>query len=141
MDTETRDAALRFLRESAVSHLATVWEGNPVGRAMQIARVDDDFTLWYATAAGSPKMRHLEGNPRVCVTASDGARDVRVFGRARVVSDQATRHGLWRDAWRRYFKFGKDDPQYVLLRVAPEAVEYRDLSRSLLPREVPLGVG
>lgn len=138
MNAETRGDALRFLREQAVCHLATVWEGNPVVRVMQIAQVDDDFTVWYATAAGSPKVAHLEDNSRVCVTVSEGTRDLRLFGRARLVSDQATRHGLWRDAWRRYFKFGKDDPQYVLLRVEPEAVEYRDLSRSLLPREVPL---
>lgn len=129
MEHELKSTALDFIRENPVCHMATVEDRQPFSRVMWTVRAEDDFTLWYTSAASSQKMRQLETNPAVCLTVYDRGRDARVFGRASLVDDRATKDRLWKDEWKVYFPGGKEDPEYTLVRVDPERVEYRDLKR------------
>lgn len=89
---------------------------------MHVARVDDDFTLWYCTFAKSNKVRQLALNPAVSISIASGSKDLRLAGTAQILTDAASRHELWQPQWRRYFPLGPEDPQYVILRVVIDSV-------------------
>jgi general stress protein 26 len=118
METEAHQAALAFLRANPMTHVATVDGALPQVRVMRVARVDDDFTLWYCTFAASNKVRQLALNPAVSISICDGAQDLRLAGSAQIVRDAEIRHALWQPAWLRYFPLGADDPQYVVMQVS-----------------------
>jgi general stress protein 26 len=120
-DTRTTEA-LEFLRKYPDTYLATVDGGTPWVRAMHVARVDDDGSIWYATALSSNKVAQIRRNPSVCLAVYADGRHCRVFGRAEVVMDAAAKHQLWEDSWRAYFG-GEADPEYVLLKVVPDRTE------------------
>ncbi len=122
MEDDLRQAALAFLRQNPLTHVATVDAGAPRVRVMHAAQVDDDFTLWYCTFAKSGKVRQLALNPAVGLSLCDGEKDLRLTGTAVVLRDAAVRHALWRPEWLRYFPQGPDDPEYVVLKVSVERV-------------------
>jgi general stress protein 26 len=130
MSDELINEALEFVREHPTSHLATVDNGKPTSRVMYCPRVDDDFTVWYATSAGSNKVRQIKANPAVCVVFYLESKYVRVLGAAEEVSDKSKTKELWENDWARYWKDGPEDPDYVLLKIKPEEVEFLDLTRS-----------
>lgn len=132
-----RNESLALAKSQTVSSLATVEDGKPWGRVMAHAQVDDDFSIWYATFSFSHKVRQLKKNNEICVTMNEEGKDIRIFGKAEILEDIPTKHKMWKDIWSRYFKEGKDDPTYVLIKVNAERVEYRDFDRyGIMPVEV-----
>lgn len=130
MSDDSKREALEFVREHPVSHLATVEDGEPWIRAMFSPRVDDDFTVWYATSGSSNKIRQIKSDRNVCTVFYDEARYVRVKGQAEVVTDEEMKADLWEDDWAKYWPKGKDDPDYVLIKISPTFVDYLDLTKS-----------
>lgn len=130
MSDSDRDFVLEFMRANRVSAVATVDGQQPVVRLMQTARIDDDFTCWFATGADSNKVRHLAANPHICLLYYAGETDVRVRGRVERITDQALRDELWEEDWKQYFSEGSTDPNYALLKTIPEQVEFRDTKRT-----------
>lgn len=124
--------AREFAQSAHVSVLATVSpEGQARARVMENARVDDDFTIWYVTDANSPKMQDIGHQPHVTVVMSNYQvkRDIRYYGNISVVTDQAIKDSFWKDAYQVYFKAGKTDPAYVILKFVPDSIEYRDIHK------------
>ena len=127
MPDDFKKEALDFVREHPTSHLATVENGEPWLRVMWAPKVDDDFTVWYATSASSNKIRHIKSDPNVCAVFYNEAKVIRVKGTAEVVTDDGIRAELWEDEWARYWPNGKEDPDYVLIKINPGLVDYLDL--------------
>jgi len=121
--------ALEFAREHPTSHLATVENGKPYVRVMHSPRIDDDFTVWYATSASSNKVRHIRANPQVCAVFHHEGKWVRVMGKAEIVTDLEEKGRLWEDDWARYWPDGKGDPDYILISIKAESVDYLDLTK------------
>jgi general stress protein 26 len=129
--------ALTFAKAQAFSTMATIENGKPWARVMAQARVDDDFSVWYSTFSFSNKVNQIKENDHVCITMNDGRKDIRIFGRAEIFDDRETKHKMWKDEWTRYFKEGKDDPGYVLVKVVAEKVEYRDMEKyGIMPVDI-----
>lgn len=132
MDHALKSEALSFAKEANVSVLATVSkDGHANARVMQNARVDDDFTLWYVTEASSLKVGEIRRDPRASIVMSNYKIkcDIRYYGAITVVTDQALKDAFWRDCYTMYFKGGKTDPAYVLLKFVPDRIEYRDINK------------
>ena len=129
MSEEAKKEALEFVGNHRTSHLATVEGDQPVVRVMEIVRIDDDFSIWYATGASSNKIRQIRSCPNVCITVCEAHTDLRVFGKAEVVDDREIKNQLWQDEWNQYWPKGKEDPEYILIKVSPEKVEYRDMEK------------
>ena len=53
-----------------------------------------------------------------------------MLGTAEVVQDEQTKAEMWEDEWQQFFTKGKDDPEYCLLKVSAETVEYRDQEKT-----------
>jgi general stress protein 26 len=100
-------------------------DGFPAARQMGTLVVDDDFTVWYATATTTAKCGQIEGNPKVtvywpiCDQCQPGFGHVIVRGLAELTEDQALRDRFWDDSFVKYFPQGKTDPTFILIKVKP----------------------
>ena len=126
MDKTLKEEALALARETGTAAIASVENDGPWIRIMAHAKIDDDFTLWYATFSFSNKIRQFEKNNRVCVVFYKNPFYLRLFGKVDMVRDQNLKGRMWRDQWMQYFKGGKEDPTYTLFKVIPEKIEYRN---------------
>ena len=124
--TEAIAAARALIEQSPISILITQdGEGFPSGRPMGTLAVDDDLTVWYATATTLPKCGQIGANPKVAVYWECLGEDmesygwVQVQGRAELTQDEALRHRFWQDVFERYFPQGQDDPTYILIKIVP----------------------
>ena len=130
MAEELRTSALEFIRAHRDVHLATVEGDRPHVRVMEVARTEDDFTIWFACGKSSAKVQQIGQCPNVAVSAYGDHKDLVVEGRAEVLDDQPTRREMWRDEWKTYFPGGPDDPEYCFIKVTAEAARYRDLKET-----------
>lgn len=115
-------------RQPLTAALATIAEnGAPWVRYVTI-RAEADFTLHFCTAHSTRKARQIEKNPMVHLTCGnllppDDSVYLQIAGQAELRADAATRHKYWQEGWRRYFT-GADDPDYVMVFIRPERIEY-----------------
>jgi general stress protein 26 len=127
MQAEMKEAALRLVRLNPHGLLTTVTEGKPRCRTMQTARIEDDFTIWFATYGQSGKVDQIRANASVCVSYYIPGIDLNVYGEATLLADQQLKDELWQDDWRKHFSGGKTDPNYLVIKVDPTRVEFRDI--------------
>ncbi len=124
------DEVVALANGNRVAAVANVVDGKPWVRLMSTARVTDNLELYFATYEWSTKVKQLEADPHVCLTYLDSkGRDARIFGKAEFLRDQETKDWLWRESWEQYFAGEKDDPAYIVMKVTPEKVEFRDHDR------------
>jgi general stress protein 26 len=130
MTDKIRKEAFEFLKKNPSSILSTVDGTKPVSRPMWAIKFDDDFTVWYSTAKSSKKMKQISKNSSVCLTFSSDQKMayIRIFGKAKEITDKKTKDAMWNDEWGQYYK-GKDDPQYTLLKIKPSKVEYTNFPK------------
>jgi general stress protein 26 len=118
----------KILEHPQTAALATITEnGAPWVRYVTI-RAGRDFTLNFCTALSTRKACEIAANPNVHLTCGvlnppDGSVFLQIAGRAEIRSDAATRINYWQKEWQRYFK-GPDDPDYIIVSVCPERIEY-----------------
>jgi general stress protein 26 len=129
MDEALKKEAIAFCQKHPISHWATVEDGVPYVRVMHTCMVEDDFTIWYAVGASSHKVRHVARSPKVSLVFYADNKDAFVLGKAEIVRDAQTKDALWRDSWIHFFPKGKADPEYLLIKITPEKIEYRDLKK------------
>lgn len=127
MQAEMKEAALRLARLNPHALFTTIADGKPRCRTMQTAQIDDDFTVWFATYGQSGKVDQLRANPSVCVSYYIPGIDLNVYGEAALLDDEQVRNQLWRDEWKKHFPGGKTDQNYLVIRVTPTRVEFRDV--------------
>lgn len=130
MSDELKRKALDFMRRNPVCHLGSLDNGAPVVRALQTARIDDDFTVWFATSATSNKVAQIRADSRVYLSYYHDVEDLHLAGRGEILDDQATKDELWWDMLARFFPGGSSDPDYVVLKVSPSSVAYRDFKNT-----------
>jgi PPOX class probable F420-dependent enzyme len=80
------DATARRLAESRNYWVGTVWpDGRP--HVWPVWAIWRDETLWFSASLRSRKVRNLQQNPQVVVTADDSEDPIVVEGRAEIVAD------------------------------------------------------
>ena len=109
-------------------------EGYPRARAMADLNVETDFVFRFATPLSSRKISEIRANPHMAVSYLEPASKdyVCVFGRGEIVMDDAARASFWRPDWERYWPQGRTDPDYAIVRVVGEAIEYFDMEQDRL---------
>jgi len=116
------EPAVAFLRKRPITYLATSDPAGPAVRAMVVAEVEDDGTIWYATGTYTNKVRQISKDPKVSISTWEQGKYLRVLGKAELVEDEAIKKKLWQDSWRTYFS-GSDDPTLVLVKIKPDKIE------------------
>ncbi|MCX6647241.1 MAG: pyridoxamine 5'-phosphate oxidase family protein [bacterium] len=128
MTEDIKKSACDFAKSNPTSHLATIENNKPHIRVMYCPRIDDDLTVWFTTSAASNKVRQIMANPDVALEFFDGGKTLKITGTAIILNDQAIKDELWEEDWTRYFKNGKEDPDYCIIKVKPVTAEYLDMN-------------
>jgi general stress protein 26 len=108
--------------------LATVTaDGRPWVRFVTL-RLADDLSLRIITGASTRKAAEIRVRPHVHLTVGalnppDDSAYLQIAGLAEITTDPSERRALWDDEYLRYFG-GPDDPEYVVIRVRPDLIEY-----------------
>ncbi|NKC33121.1 pyridoxamine 5'-phosphate oxidase family protein [Falsiroseomonas selenitidurans] len=135
-DQAARDKVWELIRDIEVATLVTVdAEGHLRGRPMRAVETEQfDGTLWFFTAAGSPKVEEIRQDERVLLAYAEPSDQnyVSISGTARVVRDAAQQKAMWSEPLRAWFPGGPEDPKAALLKVQVEGAEYWDAPSSTL---------
>ena len=105
--------------------LASVAGLRPKVRPVSPAAVDG-FTVYVASLRSSDKTAELAANPAVELCFLDDGHDqVRIEGRAELVTDAGVRREIW-DGYPllRRFLGSIDNPEFMLYRICPERVRF-----------------
>src|SRR3954469_20475497 len=119
--------------------LATLDGGQPRVRPVSPVRVDG-FTIYVANLRSYGKTREIAANPRVELCYLDDAHDqVRVTGRAEVLTDPAVLNEIWQGnpLLRRYLGT-PENPELIIYVIRPERVRFMR-EWALEYHDVPLG--
>ena len=105
--------------------LASVAGTRPKVRPVSPAAVDG-FTVYVASLRSSDKTAELAANPAVELCYLDDGHDqVRIEGRAELITDAAVRREIW-DGYPllRRFLGSIDNPEFMLYRICPQRVRF-----------------
>ncbi len=119
---------LKVISGMKLACLATIKDKKPWVRF--VASHNDGLTLYISTFASSRKARQIEINPNVHVTIGGSLGDlkspfVQIAGRASIRNDAKIRRKFWNKYMKKYYS-GPDDPEYVVIEVKPQIIEYMD---------------
>jgi general stress protein 26 len=129
MTNSSRRNLQDLIEDMDVAMMVTFSGGQkPHARPMQIAEVNDNGELYFATSMDSAKLRDIETDPQVMLIMQEGSAYVSITGAAHTSTDRELIDRLWSEAWQVWFPEGKDDPNIVILRIEPEDAEYWDNS-------------
>ena len=124
--SEALQAANETIRRAKFPMLATV---DPTGQArlrpVSPVRVDG-FRIYIANLLRYGKTAELAANPKCEICYLDDQHDqVRITGRAEVVTDAATLQSIWEsNALLRKYLGSPENPELVIYRVEPERVRF-----------------
>jgi general stress protein 26 len=137
-------AELKALAEAVIAadrfpHLATVDQGRPRVRPVSPVRTEG-FVVYVANLRSYHKTGEIAANPAVELCyLSDQHDQVRISGRAEVVSDRALLEDIWAEnPLLRHYLGTIDNPELLVYRVVPEQVRFMR-EWALDYHEVPLG--
>ncbi len=97
-------------------------------------------TLWFATGTTSPKMKHIQQDPRVDLQFQVAPPDfvhILVRGEAEIISDEAEKKRVWDVIdydLSQFWAGGPTDPNYTPIRIAPTRVELSKMFGSMEQR-------
>jgi general stress protein 26 len=119
-------------------HLATVDRGRPRVRPVSPVRTER-FTVYVANLRSYGKTGEIAANPAVELCYLSGEHDqVRISGRAEIVTDRALLEKIWAEnPLLRHYLGSIDNPELLVYRVAPERVRFMR-EWALEYHEVPL---
>ncbi|TAK35009.1 MAG: hypothetical protein EPO21_07840 [Chloroflexota bacterium] len=125
MDEETRHRVYQAAKRMGRAYLTTAVDEQPWVRPVQPAWDGNDLVI--ATWQGSPKIRHIQQNPRVQLfyEVDEAFQHLRVTGLAETVDDLAEKRRLWN-----CFEYdltpyfgAPDAPTFTLIRVRSTRID------------------
>lgn len=122
--------ALRFLAQEVIRRarfpmLATIDGDQPRVRPVSPVRVDG-FNIFVANLRSYGKTKEIEANPKVELCYLDDSHDqVRITGRAEIVTDRALLEEIWgaNPLLRRYLG-SLENPELIIYEIHPERVRF-----------------
>ena len=109
---------------------AAVATSSPSGPRVRMVHPSwEGDTLWFATGASSPKIAHMQSEPRVDIQYQVAPPDfihILVRGQATIITDEAEKKRVWDVIdydLSQFWPGGPTDPNYAPVRVDPERVE------------------
>ena len=106
-------------------HLATIDGGTPRVRPVSPVRTDG-FTVYVANLRSYHKTAEIAANPNVELCyLDDGHNQVRLTGKAAVLTDPALLEAIWNsNPLLRHYLGSPDNPQLIVYRITPSRVRY-----------------
>ena len=125
----TKEQLYEFIGEQKTAFISSVDEnGYPVTRAMLAPRVIKDNVMYFSTNTSSKKVAQFLNNNKACVYFYKRGRfkyqGVTIKGTVDVCTDQPTKDMIWRLGDSLFYKQGKTDPDYCVLKFTAIEAEY-----------------
>lgn len=121
------ELAHAVIKEAKFPMLATVGENSqPRVRPVSPVRVDSDFTIYVANLKSYHKTSEIAANPKVELAYLSPSHDqVRITGKAEVVTDEETLSSIWAsNPLLKQYLGGPDNPEFILYRTVPAKVRF-----------------
>jgi general stress protein 26 len=130
MAEDLRQKIIDVIDNGKLASVATVKDGKPWVRYMAFGRSGDGLELFSATFANSRKVLQVKNDKNIHLTFGGDSTNcmkpyINVVGTAEILDDDGAKNAVWCDELANYFQ-GPDDPNYVVLKVSPETIEYSD---------------
>lgn len=126
--SQLKKMILSVLRGQKLICLATLSNKKPWVRF--VVSHNEGLTLYVSSYLSSRKIKEIRKNPAVhAVVAKDissmKTAYVQIAARARIRTDKSIRRKLWHPYMNKYYS-GIDDPEYVVIEIRPQYIEYWD---------------
>jgi len=118
---------LDIIKNYPVGSVATIKDEKPWVRYMAM-QPEDDLTLYSTSFAVSRKIKQINNNNNINIAFGADPKNwelpyVNVEGSAEILTDLETKQKCWHEMLSQFFS-GPDDPDYVVIKVTPRAIEY-----------------
>jgi general stress protein 26 len=116
---EAIEKASKILSGANTVYLATNGShGHPNLRAMSPAKTDGVKNIWFATNAGSSKVRELlnDGHAVIYASAPRNAGECRFWGSVEVLTDVSSKKKVWKEEYKAHFPDGVSSEDLTVLR-------------------------
>jgi general stress protein 26 len=128
--SNAKKEAVEIIKTCDVAFLSTINLDNfPETRGMiniLNKQIDDRLDLYFASDVNSPKVEQLRKNSCASLYYYNEKimKNMILFGKLEVVTDKALKDKLWHDSFWDYYKNGKDDKSYGILKFIPTGYKY-----------------
>lgn len=125
----TKDGIYEFILRQKTSFISSVDEdGYPWTRALIAPRLIEGNDLYFSTYTSSNKVKQFSNNPKASLYFYEKSKPrwqgVMLKGTMEVLTEQKTKDRFWRDSDRMFFRKGKTDPNYCVLKFTGIEAEY-----------------
>ena len=130
----TKDQAFEFIKEQKTAMISSVDEdGFPNTKAMLSPRKIDGSDFYFTTNTSSMRAAQYNANEKACIYFYKRGRfsytGVMFVGTMQVLTDQSIKDEIWRAGDTMFYKKGKTDPDYCVLKfTAAKCRVYKDLN-------------
>jgi len=123
----TEQAIIKALENNPFCAFGTVENNKP--RVRYMALYNDGLHIHLATDRKTHKVEELEQNPNcyLLLGYEKGGNNevVQIEATCKVSSDSELKQRVWKDEFKKWLD-GPDDPDYVVLDITPQMIEYID---------------
>jgi len=135
-EKELKQACLKLMDTADAVYLSTFGDdGFPYTRMMSNLRnkkenpgsakilelYQKDFVIFFVTGTSSVKMQQIRSNPKISAYFCNPKElhTLMLAGEVEDVNDQEFKRNLWQDGWEIHWPKGAEDPEFMVLKLAP----------------------
>ena len=125
--SDLKKQVVELINRNRYSKLITFGVDNvPHGRIMTNLPLGKGMVIWFATGLSTNKIKDIKKNSTVSVFVDDpnDQTNASIIGQAEIVTDNRLRKKFWQETFGFFFPRGASDPDYCLLKITPEKIEY-----------------
>ena len=129
----TKEQIFEFIKEQKTAVISSVdGEGFPHTKAMLAPRKIDGNDFYFTTNTSSMRAAQYNANEKACIyfykRGFFSCTGVMLVGTMQVLTDQSIKDEIWRTGDTMFYKGGKTDPDYCVLKfTALKCRAYKDL--------------
>jgi general stress protein 26 len=129
-DKSIKNEIIEVIKTCETAFLSTINLDNfPETRALDNVlnmEIDDKLEMYFTCDFDSPKVEQLKKNSSASLYyyVVGSWKNMILFGKLELITDKLLRDKLWRTDFLQYYKNGKDDEHYGILRFVPTGYKY-----------------
>lgn len=124
-----KEGIYHFISKQKTSLISSVdKDGFPWTRALIAPRLIEGNNLYFSTYVTSNKVKHFQNNSKACLYFYEKSKPrwqgMMLKGNMEVLFDQKTKDKFWKDSDKMFFRNGKTDQNYCILKFTAIEAEY-----------------
>ncbi|GHU13103.1 hypothetical protein FACS189449_08010 [Alphaproteobacteria bacterium] len=133
---------VEVINSCEIAFLSTLnLDGFPETRAMSNIinmNTDEELKIYFSSHANSPKVEQIKKNDNASLYyfVTENMKNVTLFGRIESVNDESLKNELWNEEFAQYYRDGKDDELYGILKFIPTGYKYYIYSADGVPEKI-----